>query len=323
MNILMIAQNDPAGMAIAFTNAINRHTNHSCRLITTETRYNFDYQKDLHVPDLNGDDWDEVRQLLRDADIIHFHMLADEHLKLGPVDIKEYITGKKIIHHHHGHPTFRSDPEQFRRKYRRLKRNAIVSTPDLLKLLPEATWVPNIVPVDDPLYKPLPTGDHDHYPILIGQSPTRTDLKNTDDLRGVVKKLQANGFREKIELAILEWTPHRKCLEAKRQCHIIFDHMQGYYGVSSLESLAQGKPVIAGLDQWNIKHIKSFTGANSLPWVIARSAQELEQQLGILVNHREIRITTGRQARAFMEEYWNEKRVLEILFNVYEASTTH
>ena len=36
MNIVMITDNDPAGMGIAFCNAINRYSNHTCRLITTQ-----------------------------------------------------------------------------------------------------------------------------------------------------------------------------------------------------------------------------------------------------------------------------------------------
>jgi len=52
MRIVMISQNDPAGTGIAFTKAINRHTHHSCRLITTEIRYNFGFEKDLHLPNL-------------------------------------------------------------------------------------------------------------------------------------------------------------------------------------------------------------------------------------------------------------------------------
>ncbi len=319
MNILMVAQNDPAGTAISFAKAINRHTEHNCRLITTETRYNFDYEKDLHVPDFTGSEWDLVHQLLKEADIIHFHMLADEYLELGGgIRISQYIPGKKIIHHHHGHPEFRSNPELFREKYKKLGRASLVSTPDLLKLLPEASWIPNLVPLDEPLYTPLPHHGISPSPFIIAHSPTRKDLKNTTELMGAVQNLHSKGYSKKLKLKILEWTPHRQCLEEKRKSHAVFDHMQGYYGVSSLESLAQGKPVIAGLDHWNIRHIKSFTGADQLPWIIARNARELEEKIKYLADHEQVIETIGQQARSFMEIYWNEKRVLERIFNVYD-----
>ena len=97
MNILMITDNDPAGMGIAFTNAINRYTEHRCRLISTAEKYGFDYETDIHLPDIKDDNFDEVEALLKEADIIHFHLLRDENSHLGPLVIKDYIKGKKIF----------------------------------------------------------------------------------------------------------------------------------------------------------------------------------------------------------------------------------
>ena len=51
----MIADNDPAGMGIAFTHAINRYTEHRCRLVTASEKYGHDYDTDIHLPDLNDD----------------------------------------------------------------------------------------------------------------------------------------------------------------------------------------------------------------------------------------------------------------------------
>jgi hypothetical protein len=178
MKILMIAINDPAGTAIAFTKAINRYTEHTCRLITKEIRYNFMFDKDLHLPWLDNDGWSEVENLLKESDVFHFHMTADDNLKLGPFIVGSYIRGKHIVHHHHGHPDFRTNPNKYRAKYQFLKRqNLIVSTPDLLKMLPEAQWVPNLVPLNDQLYtlQDVPVNGR----VIIGQSPTRQDLKNT------------------------------------------------------------------------------------------------------------------------------------------------
>ena len=149
MKILMLTENDPAGMAIAFRNAINNYTDHSCRLVTTESRYGFNYEKDIHIPTLKAGQQDEIEQLLKDADIIHFHILFDENRKLGDIDVKDFIKGKELIHHHHGHPEFRSDPLKYEKKYRKLGRKVFVSTPDLLKLAPYASWVPNLVPIHD------------------------------------------------------------------------------------------------------------------------------------------------------------------------------
>jgi len=311
----MITENDPAGMGIAFTNAINRYSEHTCRLVTTTTRYNFGTEKDLHVPVLDEEGFGEISELLQKADILHFHLLADENTELGPVRAKEFIAGKAILHHHHGHPDFRSHPDKYREKYHRLKRKVLVSTPDLLKLLPEAVWQPNLVPINAPNY--LPRSIQTENRVRVCQAPTRKDLKNTVEFEVVMASLERKYGN--VEGIVIANTRHEECLRIKQTCDIHFDHMQGYYGVSSLESLSQGKPVIAGLDEWNIKYIKEFSGCENVPWVIARNRDELEVRLEELIGDDLLRKSIGMKSRRFMEQHWNEQQVLNSLLRVYEA----
>jgi len=320
----MITENDPAGMGIAFTHAINRHSKHTCRLITTAIRYNFDFEKDLHIPDIltqittdatDSAGFDEIEQLLRDADIIHFHMLADDSISLGPIKVKDYLPGKTILHHHHGHPDFRAHPEKYRQKYRRLKRKVLVSTPDLLQLMPGAVWQPNLVPVDAPPYLPFKGGENGK--VRICQAPTRKDLKNTTEFETLMTLLERKYGN--VEGVVIENTLHEECLRIKQACDIHFDHMQGYYGVSSLESLSQGKPVIAGMDEWNTRCIKEFTGADKIPWVVAKNRDELQDRLEELIENSDHRKNTGARGRHFMEKYWTEQHALEILMETYNA----
>ena len=315
MKVLMITENDPAGMGIAFTNAINRYSEHTCRLITTATRYNFGTQKDLHVPALDEEGLGEISELLKKADILHFHQLADENTELGPVKAKDFITGKAILHHHHGHPDFRGHPDKYRKKYRRLKRKALVSTPDLLKLLPEAVWQPNLVPINDPNYRPCSIETNNK--VRVCQAPTRQDLKNTAEFEAIMTSLERK--YKNVEGVVIANTRHEECLKIKQSCDIHFDHMQGYYGVSSLESLSQGKPVIAGLDAWNIRCIKEFSGCGDVPWVIARNRDELEDRIEELIGDGGLRNTSGAASRRFMERYWKEQHVLKILMETYES----
>jgi len=317
VNIVMITENDPAGMGIAFTNAINRHTHHRCRLITTKTRYNFNFEKDLHVPDLDEQGFEQTVELLKKADIIHFHILADEDIELGPVKVKDFIKGKTLLHQHHGHPHFRAYPEKYREKYRRLKRRVLVSTPDLMHLLPEASWQPNLVPIQNPLFTPQLTPLNGT--MVIGQSVTRKDLKNTEDLLEVVSKIQKELSEPRVILDIIENTDYKQSLKRKNKCHIIFDHMQGYYGVSSLESLSQGKPVIAGLDEWNISHITEFAGTSFVPWIVCRSNKELESALRFLSQNPERLEEAGQESRNFMCRHWSDKKVIENLIEFYES----
>lgn len=318
MNILMIAVNDPAGTGIGFCRAVNRLGRHESRIVTLETRYTHSWPKDLHLPDLDEAGLSELEGLLKHCDVLHFHMTADEHLRLGPFLPADYLSGKAIVHHEHGHHDFRSNPEAFREKYRRLgRRNLLVSTPDLKRMMPEARWQPNLVHQDEDALRPAErqwTG-----PLRLAHSPTRKDLKNTDELLAVVDALRGEGLG--LDLDFIDNVPHAECLARKRTNHALFDHMQGYYGVSSLEGLSQGLAVIAGLDAWNLAHVAQFAGVAEaeLPWVLAHDSDSLARVLRGLAGNLERCRAVGQASRRFVEDCWSEAKVAGHLCDFWDA----
>jgi glycosyltransferase involved in cell wall biosynthesis len=312
MRIVMVAVNDPAGTAISFARALNACTPHRCRVVTLEIRYNFLFEKDLHMPWLK--EYGELEQVLRDADLFHFHMTADEDLPLGPFRVRDFLRGRPVVHHHHGEPPFRADPRRFAEREISLGRRAIVSTPDLLRGYPEAAWIPNPVPINDPDYRPH-NGNGRNGSIVVGHSPTRTDLKNTAEFRAVMARIARRDPR--VRARIIENTRHRDCLRLKRECDVFFDHMQGYFGVSSLESLSQGVPTIAGLDEWNLDQVRRFAGGGDAPWVIARDAESLERRVADLAGDPALRGSIGKASRRWMERCWTEERIAARLSAFY------
>jgi len=320
MRILMMSINDPAGTAIQFAKAVNLHTEHEVRLVTLETRYTHSWEKDLHVPDLGLDGTEEVHFLMEEADVFHFHMTCDEHQPFGPHLPADYIKGKAVVHHHHGHHDFRSNPEAFRDKYRKLGRsNLLVSTPDLMHLLPEAQWQPNLVPVNEPPFTPQWGRFDDPGKLKVCHSPTRKDLKNTDEFLTAVESLRKDKVH--LDVDMIDDVPNTECLSRKRRCHVLFDHMQGYYGVSSLEGLSQGVAVIAGLNDWNRERVAEFAGTDDLPWVLAHDQASLEGRLRELEADRGLCEAVGMKGREFMETCWSDERVARHLTAFYENLT--
>lgn len=314
MRVLMLAENDPAGAAGALSRALRRHHGVEARLCTLQTRYNHGWEKDLHLPDLDADGLDELADLFRSCDILHFHMTVDEDTPFGPFLPKDYLAGKTIVHHHHGHHDFRGHPEKYRKKYaERGRSHLLVSTPDLLRLLPNASWQPNLVPIRDPRF--LPMEDKPLEPARIVHSPTRKDLKNTQEFLDACDNLKRRGLR--FELDLIDNAPNDACLARKRRAHVLFDHMQGYYGVSSLEGLSQGLAVIAGLDDWCRSRIVEFTGTEDLPWASAYDQPGLERILAGFISDPATAAQRGRTSRSFMERYWSDEKVSGALAAFY------
>ena len=110
-------------------------------------------------------------------------------------------------------------------------------------------------------------------------------------------------------------------LRHKRNMHVVFDHMQGYYGLSSLEGLSMGKPTIAGLSDYCVKAISDFfcVEGSSLPWLRVLTSEELETTLVSFLTDEARRLELGRQSRKFMEAVWSDKAIGRRLAGVYES----
>ena len=119
------------------------------------------------------------------------------------------------------------------------------------------------------------------------------------------------------------WVPHHIALKAKRLANIVFDHMEGYYGISSLEGLSMGKPVIAGLNDYCVDAIVKFfnlKGDASIPWQRPLTQSVLNNALIDLVGNQQFRTITGKKSREFMENTWNDKYLAQRLIDVYERA---
>lgn len=310
MKILMIAENDPAGTAIQFTKAINQLTKNSCRLITWQTRYNCNFEKDIHLED--NVDYEEIEYLLKESDIIHFHMLANEEIYLGPFQIKDFCKGKEIIRHHHGHYKFRENLEFYQKLYKQKADKIYVSTPDMIDLFEKGRviWIPNLILFNEDKYKPKITKENTNL-IKIAQSPTRKQIKSTDILIEIIKEINKDNI--KFELDLIEMESHLEVLRRKGLSNLVFDQMNYSFGVSSLESFSLGVPVICKLEKMQIERILQFCNCDvtDLPWILVNDKDELRKFLKNCtieeLNQK------GLNARKFMENYWQPIKVLKLM----------
>ena len=102
VDILMLAVKRSGGARpSSFARPWNRHTEHTARLCTLETRYTHSWEKDLHLPDLDQAGMAELEGLFRSADVLHFHMTSDENTPFGPFLPRDFMKGRMIVHHHH------------------------------------------------------------------------------------------------------------------------------------------------------------------------------------------------------------------------------
>lgn len=159
---------------------------------------------------------------------------------------------------------------------------AFVSTPDLLRWLPQATWCP--VVVDPARWRAasagaLPTSADsepiDGHPPVVVHAPSQRWLKGTDLIEPMLRRLDGEGV---IEYRQLAGVPHASMPSAYAGADIVLDQfLLGSYGVAACEAMASGRLVMGHVDEHTRAQILAITGM-PLP-VHEATVESLEAEL--------------------------------------------
>ena len=207
--------------------------------------------------------------------------------------------------------SFRSTPTQaakiaFWRKYAHAM---LVSTRDLLELVPEAIWVPQAidlrrVPFD---LKPLSPGEA----VRIAHAPSQRAEKGTEHAIRAVESLKRKGLE--IELVLIENTPHDKVLDLFRTCHLGIDRLfLGWYGNVSVELMAIGRPVICYIAP------KLRTGFPEFP-PISAGVEDRGAVIVQAIDRSEQWAFWAEKGRAYIEESHDARRIAQRLVELYRS----
>lgn len=336
MNVLHVTSTDPAGSVHNFVQALNAHgPDVRARAITTMRNEVYDFQGDTtYVFDCG----DEIEALLRAADVVHLHKVRQDFEISVPLAknrlvrrfrVADHLNTKRVIYHLHGHPYERANVAENAAGYLAAGASVVLAaTPDLADMYrphlgDRVRYFPNLVPVNDVRYLPRATNApvlmaDGSRKFLLGQSPTDSVLKNVHMVHDLVERL---GKTWPVVYIKISQMSHDLALRHKRNCALVFDHMQGYYGLSSLEALSMGKPTLAGLSDATVAAICDFFGVKAceLPWQVTRTERGLEYAITDLLGNEQFRKELGVQSREFMERIWSDANVAQRLAEVYRA----
>lgn len=295
----------------------------------TNKYYNFNYEYNFHLENYPTPinyiigaikSIKFVREILKKYDIFHFHTKSILPLNYDAILAK--INGKKIIFHFHGceirlfyHGPCRMCLKINKNSKTRLIQNAnklsdkiIVSTPDLLKQLPNSIWIENSINIEEWDYKKkIKTDDI----VRIIHSPSDRALKGTQYVEYAVNQLKKLGYN--IELILLENVPNTKVREVMKKADIAIDQLNvGWYGVFAIESMCMGIPTCAYIRN----DLKKF--AEKRP-IINANSKNLSEILRILIEDEKIRKNIGKKSRNFVksnhDSIKNAKKVIKLYKN--------
>lgn len=201
-----------------------------------------------------------------------------------------------------------------RKKIRRARRycdRILVSTPDLLGIIPEATVIPQAI--DLKTWKRVESPVRKNRTICIVHAATNRFLSGTALIENAVKELEEGGLKQ-ITLYVVENVPYSEVREIYSKADIAIGKLTlGWYGNFAIEMMALGKPVICNISAENRKYL-----SEDCPIVSANPA-ELEGKLRMLIENVHLRRRLGQQGPEYVRAHHSVPVVVRRLMEIYDA----
>lgn len=265
------------------------------------------YPRDL----LMDDDPEVLTRLIEEADLVHFHnnWLDTTHLFHALPRARDLLRRKPCLVQFHS-PRF----PQFETALRAPGLTRLVVAQYQVRLYPECLPVPNAVPIDDPLHRPL---DLENDPPVVAFTPPQCEDTETWGRKGCQETLGVlrQGFRHWWASEV----PWEETMRGRQRCDIAIDEVvTGSYHMCSLESLSQGLATVAGLDARTVDALEIVTGTRQHPWIVATPAT-LRSELTRLVEDAAYRRAMRQAARRYMERFWSPEVVTRKFLDIYHG----
>ena len=243
-------------------------------------------------------------QFIGDYSVFHFHVRS---FTASGIDLLFLRTlGKRVVVHHHG-----SDLRQWGEKntFNRFAHDILVSTPDLIKWSPRATYLPSPISLDSYINVGVEKKGANER-ICIVHAPSKRSVKGTELIIKIINELKESGYN--VELNLVEKMLHQEAIEVYKKADIIIDQINdlGVHGMVSIEAMALGKPVICS--------IKSEYGEYypSIP-IISSNELELKSELITLLEDGSLRRDLGQKGRKYVESNHDSIKIASRLEKIY------
>lgn len=184
----------------------------------------------------------------------------------------------------------------------------LVSTPNLLDLVPNAIISPQLIEIDYWKTNKKPLSQQDGI-FRIAHAPTMPKVKGTEIIVNTIEKIKSKGY--KLELVLIENCPHYKVKDLYELCDIGIDQLLiGWHGKVSVELMAMGKPVICNINPAYLKY------RPDLP-IIQADKSNLENVILELINSPNKIEEIGQLSLQYVSKYHDVNKEVYRLLELY------
>jgi len=330
--IVQIGWFDPAGMMNKFQTAFDKHSEkYSIRNICFQDS-SLKYPVDIIIEQSTNIEHTicEIQSIIDEADIIILHthinggdnmqhIMNDwDNMQINNFNIFNFIKdlNKPIIYYLNGSNNLRMYHKYYADELK--DKYVMCSTPDLKLLIGDHVfYAPGIIDLDDFIYTPLEYDKRNNIPKII-HTPTDPAVKNTNMFEEAIEILeQENKFKFKYENVYN--IPHKLTMVYKKTSHILLDHLQGYYGISSLEAAAQGCIPFINLHPKVKEEFDKVSGVNTIPFINVESPEMIKPYLEAFLSNPELLEQTCKVKHIWMKNNWQPKKLVTRMENYFDS----
>lgn len=319
MKVVHISATPLAGSPIRIVNALNKYTDVQARSINLDAKaYGvLTFPEDL----LWNENREECEDLIRQADILHFHHWFDFSSKENPFKF-DFISAMKkgaryLIHWHSNPMTISSLVGQ--------SVDSIVNSeiPQMVVAQFHESYYPNAFPV--PLIVEVkslsPKLVQAEKPVVFfSPSSKRHAYEERWETKGkpeIVKLLNDLKMERKLDYKLVENIPFDECNKMRAECDIVIDDMvTGGFHTTSLESMALGKPTFSYMDARTQMVLSQLTNTTDCPLINVRYL-DAKSILRELAENRQLRTDLGQFSRDWMLKYYSEEKMVACYKRAY------
>lgn len=258
-------------------------------------------------------------------DIFHFYYAKT--ILPYKIDLPLYkIFGKKVVMEYLGNDVdlwlgyngvdYKGRPTDRIKVIKRVKRQArlcnkqLVCAPYYYSFVDNSIILPLALDLSNYVFTPR---KNDSGILTIMHCPTNRIAKKTDYIENALNKLKQEGFN--FNYKCIENVTHAQLKEEFLTSDIVIDQLNGWYGTTTVEAAALGRPVIAGYYPHLCHYDKRF---ENMPIINADIYNIYNVLKDILEGKYDLELI-GKQSREFVERAHSLDAVTEQLISIYES----
>lgn len=203
-------------------------------------------------------------------------------------------------------------------KFKKFHASFFSLNPDLMHFLPEDTiFLPYTISSWDSIKQADNTVEKRRI-LRVVHAPTDRVVKGTESIIRAVGAIN-NRRPSSVELVLVENMPNSEAIKEYRNADIVVDQLRiGWYGGFAVEVMKMGKPVIAYINEKDLRFIPREMARDCKESIINANEFNIEEVLSRYVEDRKQLIIKGEAQMEYVNKWHNPKYVASITKKKYE-----